>query len=690
MVYRVGCDVGGTFTDVLLVNMENGDFFTAKVPSTPEDSSKGVLNGIEKACGIAGITMSEIEQVTHGTTVATNAVLTGKGAKVGLITTKGYRQVLQIARSYVPGGLGGWIFYQKTPPMAPLALTVEADERIDARGAVVTPLDEAALRHSIATLKGKGVEALTISFINSFANDAHERAARAIAESEMPGIPVSISSEVIPEMQEYERTVTTVANSYVRPEVETYISNLQAELDARMGGARLSILRSDGGLATSASASALPVNLLMSGPAGGVAGAIWVGEQAGIQNIITFDMGGTSTDVALIEDGRALIRRDTTVGDVTVRASALDVRTVGAGGGSIAHVPELTGALRVGPESAGAVPGPAAYNKGGEMPTVTDANVVLGYLPAQQLLGGDMQIRRDLAEQAVQKIADAMNLSLHEAAEGIIKIVNERMFGAVRLVSVEKGYDPRDFSLMAFGGAGPLHANALGILTQAWPVIVPPGPGILCAYGDATTRLRNEASKTILVRMTSADITSITDDLKALDRSARDTLLSSEADGSSALKDADITSEFEIDFRYSGQGLTLTVPVHLDDIASGDFSKAAQAFDDLHEKLFTFKLDAEKELVNLRCVVQGPAANVAIGRTSATGGSVEDALVADHEIYFEGVVHAAKIYDRSKLSTGHEVAGPAVITEMDSTTVILPGHRATVDAQSNLLISVAE
>ncbi len=301
-----------------------------------------------------------------------------------------------------------------------------------------------------------------------------------------------------------------------------------------------------------------------------------------------------------------------------------------------------------------------------------------------------MQIRKDLAEQAVQKIADAMNLSVHEAAEGIIKIVNERMFGAVRLVSVEKGYDPRDFSLMAFGGAGPLHANALGILTQAWPVIVPPGPGILCAYGDATTRLRNEASKTILVRMTSADITSITDDLKALDRSARDTLLSSEADGSSALKDADITSEFEIDFRYSGQGLTLTVPVQLDDIAGGDFSKAAQAFDDLHEKLFTFKLDAEKELVNLRCVVQGPAANVAIGRTSATSGSVEDAFVADHEIYFEGAMHAARIYDRSKLSTGHEVVGPAVITEMDSTTVILPGHRATVDAQSNLLISVAE
>ena len=690
MVYRVGCDVGGTFTDVLLINTKSGAFYTAKVPSTPEDSSKGVLNGIEKACGLAGIDMSDIEQVTHGTTVATNAVLTGKGAVVGLITTRGYRQVLQIARSYVPGGLGGWIFYQKTPPLAPLALTVEADERIDARGNVVKPLDEASLRREMGRLKNKGVQALTISLINSFANDRHEKQVREIAADEMPGIPISISSEVIPEMQEYERTVTTVANSYVRPEVESYISNLQSELDTRMDGARLSILRSDGGLATSASASALPVNLLMSGPAGGVAGAIWVGEQAGIKDIITFDMGGTSTDVALIEDGRALIRRDTTVGDVTVRASALDVRTVGAGGGSIAHVPELTGALRVGPESAGAVPGPAAYDKGGDMPTVTDANVVLGYLPSQQLLGGDMQIRKDLAETAVQKIADAMNLSVQDAAEGIIKIVNERMFGAVRLVSVEKGYDPRDFSLMAFGGAGPLHANALGILTQAWPVIVPPGPGILCAYGDATTRLRNEASKTILVKMSQADAKALAADLASLDRSARDTLLSSESDGSTPLTDKDLASEFEIDVRYSGQGLTLTIGVSLEDIAAGKFEAASDAFDALHEKLFTFKLDSEKEFVNLRSVVQGPAASISLaGQAPNSQAKVEDAFIGDHEIYHNGAHHAAKIYDRSKLVPGHVVKGPAVIMEMDSTTVILPEHEAKVDDQSNLLLSVA-
>ncbi|MGC6512378.1 MAG: hydantoinase/oxoprolinase family protein [Parvibaculales bacterium] len=686
MSYRLGCDVGGTFTDVLLINTDTGNFYTAKVPSTPEDSSIGVLNGIMKACDLAGVEPTEIEQLTHGTTVATNAVLTGKGAKVGLITTIGYRQVLQIARSFVPGGLGGWIFYQKSPPLAPLDCTVEVPERVGADGAIVTPLDEDATRSEIQKLKGKDIQALTISLINSFANDAHEVRLRELVQEEMPGIPVSISSEVIPEMQEYERTVTTVANSYVRPEVENYISNLQSELDDKMGGAKLSILRSDGGLSTSGAASAYPVNLLMSGPAGGVSGAIWVGEQAGINNIITFDMGGTSTDVALVENGKALVRRETTVGDVTVRASSLDVRTVGAGGGSIAHVPELTGALRVGPESAGAVPGPAAYNKGGENPTVTDANVVLGYLPASQKLGGDMEIRKDLAEKSMQVIADALGLSIQEAAEGIIKVVNERMFGAVRLVSVEKGYDPRDFSLMAFGGAGPLHASALGMLTQAWPVIVPPGPGILCAYGDATTRLRGENSKTIILKMSKAKAADVLSDLKELDKTAREDMLSGEAGSSAELSDADLSSEFQIDVRYAGQGLVLTVPVTAEELEKGDLDSLATRFDDLHEQLFTFRLDSEKEFVNLRSVVEGPSADISLSDTGAGDSSVEAAVVDDHEIYYDGATHAAKIYDRAKLSPGHSVAGPAVITEMDSTTVILPGLKADVDDKANLLI----
>ncbi len=691
MAYKLGVDVGGTFTDVLLIETDSSEIYTAKVPSTPEDSSIGVLNGIARACELAGIEPAEVGQVTHGTTVATNAVLTGRGARVGLVTTHGYRQVLQIARSFVPGGLGGWVIYDKSLPLAPLECTVEVPERVGADGAIVQALDEQAAREQLASLQGKGIEALTICLINSFTNDTHEKRLAQIAEEVLPGIPVSISSEVIPEMQEYERTLTTVANSYVRPEVARYIDNLERELAQRMDSPVLSILRSDGGLSTAQAAATYPVNLLMSGPAGGVAGAVWIGQQAGYPNLLTFDMGGTSTDVSLIEDGRALVRRETTVGDVTVRASSLDVRTVGAGGGSIASVPELTGALRVGPASAGAVPGPAAYDKGGVEPTVTDANVVLGYLPAEQKLGGDMAVRRDLAETAVQKIADAMGLTLEAAAEGIIKIVNENMFGALRLVSVEKGYDPREFSLIAFGGAGPLHANALGVLTQSWPVLVPPGPGVLCAYGDATTRLRDEASKTFITRLNLTDRTAIANELTELERQAREAILAEDAErsarsGEHSLDDADISAEWQADLRYTGQGLVLTVPTSKEELASDGFELVASRFDALHEQLFTFALDAEREFVNLRVVVQGPTADIAAARGSDAGSDPSAAFVGEHRLYADGEYHDGKLFERSRLRTGNVVPGPAVVMEMDSTTLILPDHKATVDAVGNLLI----
>jgi len=426
MSYRLGVDVGGTFTDVLLIDEASGAFHTAKVPSTPSDSSIGVLNGIEKACARAGIDPDAVSHVMHGTTVATNTVLTGSGAKVGLVTTKGYAQVLQIARSFVPGGLGGWVVYQKSEPMAPLELTIEADERVSAQGEIIRPLDEAALAPALLRLRDAGIEALTVCLINSFTNGEHERRVREWANALLPGVPVSISSEVIPEMQEYERTVTTVANSYVRPKVERYVGNLQREIAQRMRHARLRILRSDGGLAASEAAASTPVKLLMSGPAGGVTGALWVAASAGFPNLLTLDMGGTSTDVALVQNGEARLRRETTVGDVTVRASSIDVRTVGAGGGSIAHVPTLTRALRVGPQSAGAEPGPAAYSKGGELPTVTDANVVLGYLPTVARLGGDMPLDVARAEAAVAQVANALDLPLLRAAEGIYNIVNEK------------------------------------------------------------------------------------------------------------------------------------------------------------------------------------------------------------------------------------------------------------------------
>ncbi|MGD9603241.1 MAG: hydantoinase/oxoprolinase family protein [Gammaproteobacteria bacterium] len=680
MAYRLGVDVGGTFTDLILLREADGEVFTAKVPSTPDDPSRAVFHGIEKICAQSHVDRTAITHVMHGTTVATNAVLTGNGAKVGFITTRGYRQMLHIGRSFVPGGLGGWVIYRKPRPLAPLKWTLEADERMSAQGEVVTPLNEPALRAALPVLREAGVEAVTVALINAFANGAHERRIREILAEALPGVPVSISSEVIPEMQEYERAITTVVNSYVRPVVGRYVDNLQAELDRTMGGVKLGILKSDGGLASSRAAADYPVNLLMSGPAGGVSGAIWAATQAGFRNIMTFDMGGTSTDVALIENGVAHLRRETRVGDVVVRASSVDVRTVGAGGGSIARVPELTGALRVGPQSAGAVPGPAAYCKGGEEPTVTDANIVLGYLPAQSLLGGDMRIDRARAERAVKKIADAMNLSLEEAAAGIIDIVNENMFGALRLISIEQGYDPRDFALMGFGGAGPLHANALARLTGAWPAIIPRGPGVLCAYGDATTRMRNEASRTFIRRFGAVDVGDLRAMLDELAERALGVLLAEH------VARADCTVTYQLDMRYGGQSMELTMDVTPGELAAGGLAAVSARFDEMHRQLYTFALDNEKELINLRAVAESRSTFARAQEIAIGNGDPADALVEEQRIYAGGRHHLAGIYARGRLRAGDRVTGPAIVTEMDSTTLILPDHVGEVDRFGNILI----
>ena len=681
MAHRLGVDVGGTFTDVLLVDDETGQRVTSKVPSTPADSSVGVLNGITRACEKAGIKPGQISQVMHGTTVATNAMLTSGGARVGLVTTEGYGQVLQIARSFVPGGLGGWVIYVPSAPLAPLELTTEVSERIGADGSVVRPLNEAQAREALLKLKDAGIEALTVSLINSFENPIHEKRVREIAEDVLDGIPVSISFDVIPEMMEYERTVTTVANSYVRPAVESYVKNLETELTDRLDGVTLRILRSDGGLASAGAAQVLPVTHLMSGPAGGVSGAIWVSRQAGFENLLTFDMGGTSTDVALVRDGRAALRRETTVGDVTVRASSVDVRTVGAGGGSIAHVPELTGALRVGPESAGADPGPAAYGRGGESPTVTDANVVLGYFPESQRLGGDMPLDRSKSQEVVQRIADARGLSLERAAAGIVDIVNENMCGALRLVSVEQGYDPRDFALIAFGGAGPLHANALAKLIHAWPVIIPPGPGVLCAYGDATTRLRNEASRSFVRRFSNTS----SDERRALlEELAGQARASLEKEGEEVE-----AMHYEADLRYQGQGLQLSVPVDLKLLSSDGLSHPGEAFDSMHTKLFTFALDSEKEFVNLRAAAESPGSELTAA-SAPPGKGADSACVGKQVVFVEGESVTAKVFARELLGSGDTIPGPAIVTEMDSTTLILPAHEAEVDDLGNILIRPQE
>jgi N-methylhydantoinase A len=579
--------------------------------------------------------------------------------------------------------LGGWVSFVKGPLLAPLELTYGVKERTDASGEISVELDEGHLREQLSSLKAKGeVEALTISFVNSYINNLNEVAAAKIAAEIFTDIPISISSEVIPEMQEYERAETTVLNSYVRPQVSNYVNNLQANLEKSLGGdVQLSILRSDGGLASSRATGDSPVNHLMSGPAGGVAGAIHFCNQAGYDNILTFDMGGTSTDVALIQNSRAKVRRETLVGDVRVKAPSVDVRTVGAGGGSIAFVPELTKALRVGPESAGAVPGPAAYMKGGEQPTVCDANIVLGLLPSDVQLGGDMVIDKAAAEKAVQKIADGIGIGLMEAAEGIIKIVNESMFGALRLVSVEQGFDPRDFALVGFGGAGPLHANALGMLSNSFPVIIPPGPGVLCAYGDATTQIQDEASRSYLAMAQDITTEKFLGDLKDLKDKASQSLIK---DG---VSDSNLEVTYQADVRYAGQAFQITVEFDEKEYESKGIQLITDAFDDEHYQLFTFKLSDGHEILMIRAIVKVAQAEISSSANPESDASLEDAVIQDSRFYHDAKWHDAKIYDRNKLHSKHLIPGPAIVSEMDSTTVILPNHEAAVDQVGNLIIN---
>jgi N-methylhydantoinase A len=681
MGYRLGVDVGGTFTDLLLFNVVTGAFWRHKTPSTPHDSSEGILSGVTAICSEAGVSPRDIEYFLHGTTVATNAMLEGKGARVGLVTTEGYRHVMQIARSYVPGGLAAWIIWPKPTPLARLEDTVTVKGRIDSAGNEVRPLDDGDIRTQLGVLKARGVEAITVSLINAYASGAHEQRVGALAAEILPGVPVSLSHEVLPEMQEYERTLTTVANAAVRPVVGKYVASLRTKLaDAGMAG-KLSLLRSDGGLMSAEKAEEHPVNILMSGPAGGVTGALWVGKNAGIRNILTLDVGGTSTDVALIENLEPRRARTTEVGHLSVRASSLDVKTVGAGGGSIAYVPDLTKALRVGPQSAGAVPGPVAYGKGGEAPTVTDANVVLGYLP-ENLLGGTFKLDREGASRAVQTIADALGIDLMAAARGIIDIVNENMFGALRMISVQQGYDPRHFALMGFGGAGPLHVNAVARLMGSWPAISPVSPGVLCALGDATTRMRTETARSFsrLATQTRAEeLIAILDEMAAQTRAE---LLS---DG---VPEAEITSEFEVDVRYAGQAFEVPLTVTAEVLRADGVAGILKRFDEEHNRLFTFNMDTPHEIVNLRAVALGQALDLPAAQLPKGDGNPAAAKMRDHTLWMDGRSQAAVIYDRAKLRQGDVIPGPAIVVEMDSTTLIESGCIAKVDAVGNILINL--
>jgi N-methylhydantoinase A len=692
MAHRLGVDVGGTFTDLLLVNDETAELFRVKTPSTPADPSEGVLVGVRRICEESGVRPGNLAYVMHGTTVATNAMLEAKGARVGLVTTQGFGQILHLARSQTPGPLAGWIIMVKPDPPAALEDTREARERMSAQGEPVEPVDREQVAEIVRDLVDSGVETLTVSLINSYANPAHEREIRDVIHELYPDFPVTISSDVLPEFREYERTLTACMNSYVRPRVERYVRSLEGSLRDFGVEGELNLLRSDAGLMSVDVASEHPIYGILSGPAGGVAGALYIARRAGFEDVLTFDMGGTSTDVALCQNGQPTIERQTEIpyglglpGEVIpVKVPSVNVRSVGAGGGSIAHVPEVTGALRVGPQSAGADPGPASYGKGGTDPTVTDANVVVGHLPPQ-LLGGEMQLDVEAAKAAVQTIGDALGLELYRAAEGILDIVNENMAGALRLVSVQRGYDPRDFALVAFGGAGPMHANAVARIMGSFPVIVPPAPGLLCATGDIVADFRDEFARTFIRTTDSVSGDDVRSILDELGNEARSWMRRE------GIAEGDQRLAFNVDMRYYRQGYEIPVEIDPALLAGNGTAMLAERFNQLHEQFYGFRMDESAcEIVNLRAIGYGkvPEPHLPEGELDASEASA--AVVDEHEVYFQGEWLPTRIYDRAKLRPGHRIEGPAIVTEFDSTTVVLSGHAAEVDRYLNLIINPTE
>ncbi|KXT05739.1 hypothetical protein AC578_1085 [Pseudocercospora eumusae] len=687
--YRLGVDVGGTFTDACAFSPK-GRIYRAKVPSTPHDQSIGVKDAIDKVRGIIQAEETfdgKFGSLHHGSTVATNALLEGKGVPAALIVTEGHKDVLVARRSQIPGGLAAWINWDPPAPLIPLERTIQVSERIGVDGQVVRSVDKDKLRKELLGVKGK-VQAVTISLLNSWVDGSHERiVADVVREVLGEEVEVSLSHQVLPELGEYERTVTAATNAVVKPEVKRYLSGLRDKLTNDTSTVR--ILKSDGGLTNLDLAGQLPVNILMSGPAGGVKGITSIIAKATEhKNLITLDMGGTSTDVALIANSQPSLRRETMVGDLAVRSPSVDVRTIGAGGGSLAFYSQLTNSLRVGPESSGANPGPACYGRGGTQATVTDANLVLGYLP-ETLLNGEFKLDVAAARAAVDKLANEMGKTMYEAAEAIIDLANEAIYGALRLVSVERGYNPADFALVAFGGAGPMCANAVGKLLGAWPVIVPAAPGILCAQGDATTKMSHELSASYIHLLRSTTMEHIGKEYKTLKDKCEATMKEA-LDTTDPLLDV----VYGAALRYKGQALELGITISEEDLLKSmeDFEKIAhEKFDKVHEQQFSYTLENfPLELTRLTVTITDASPDVEIPRIPKAESETppDSAILEKKTIIFQGKEHNATFWSRSAITKeGFKVLGPAVVVEMDSNTLIAPGFQAIVDSVGNLCIS---
>ncbi|MCX5516499.1 methylhydantoinase [Kaistia algarum] len=692
---KIGVDVGGTFTDLVLEKADAGPdgrtVFVHKVPSTPADQSIGVVDGILAICRLAGVDPKAVELVVHGTTVATNITIEQNGAEVGMLTTKGFRDLLHIARHKRPHNFSlhfdvPW----QTSPLVKRRNRMPITERIlPPDGRVETPIDLDEVRAAVREMKGRGVEAVIVCFLFSFLNDAHEKAALAIVKEEMPEAFVSASSDVANVIREFERFSTTAMNAYVGPRTARYLGNLESRLKSHGMNAELRIMQSNGGIGTVATCSERPVTILMSGPAGGVIGGRWAGAMSGVENVITIDIGGTSADIGVIADGaiRIMNPRDTVVAHHPVLAPMLDLDTIGAGGGSIAFQ-DAGGAFRVGPRSAGAFPGPACYGKGGTEPAVTDAHVVLGRLDPERFLGGDMVIDPALSEKAVrEKIAEPFGMSLIEAALGIVTIVNSNMALAIRSNSVARGFDPRRFSLMPFGGAGPLHGVALAEAVSAKEVIVPPAPGITAAMGLLATRMAYEFTRstpTLLNGPEPADFTAVNATLADLSALAAERLT---ADG---IGPDEHQFERVAECRYQGQGFELRTPLPDGPISNATAGDIVAAFHAVHERDYGYRFDdAVVEMVTLRVIGFAEVPPLVWPElTEASSQNLSPAFLYERPTTFDdGKTVPTPRYDRDKLLAGHVVPGPAIILQHNSTTLVPPGFTARVHRSGNIHIA---
>jgi len=680
--WMVGVDTGGTFTDLIAIERTSGDIRRAKVPSNPDDPSRAVLNALTKLFA-SGVAPADVSIFVHGTTVATNALLEGTGVRAGLLITRGFRATYEARGASQPSGQDLLdTFYQKPPLLAPQWMTEEVTGRLDYQGQVVTELDEADLRRAVRALKDKGAEAIAVCFLFSFLNPAHERRAGAVIREEAPDCRVSLSCDVLPVIREYPRLSTTVIDAYVGPKIETYLLRLEDHVkEAGLVTPQLFLMQSNGGLMRISLGARHPNQTLLSGPAAGVIAGLELARATRRRNVITYDMGGTSTDISVISDGRVL---ETTQGQMAgqdIGTPMLRVRTLGAGGGTVAWIGK-DGLMKVGPRSSGSKPGPACYGRGGTEPTVTDANLVLGALDAETVLAGSMKLDADAARSAVDRVASPLGLDRVHTAAGILKIVNNQMAVDLRLALQEQGQDPRKFSLVAFGGAGPLHAAVVAKAVGIPEVLVPTSPGLNCAMGMLQTNVRHSYLRSEMGLLGNFPARRMSDVFADLERQALE-----EANEEGFAVDAVKLTRL-IDLRYPHQGYTLPVECP-PDISDEGRPALKRAFDELHGRVFgQSATDEDAEIVTFRLQSEIAVPRPQLVRTPAGDGKADRALKGERELYDlqKDRFVRAKVYDRAKLLPADSIWGPAIIDQFDSTTVLPAGFSLAVDETGTLII----